>query len=86
MKGRRVGWTSQILKPGEYAKLPDGTWHACAPPAKDDPLDRFVANLAKHDVTEHDDGTITVVPSILVTHHDGKQWHGFLERGVWRSV
>ena len=32
-------------------------------------------------------GTITVSPSILV-YDDGRGngWHGFLERGVWRSV
>jgi hypothetical protein len=39
-------------------------------------------------VVEHEDGTITVSPSILVsTSRDGKPlevWHGFLERGVWR--
>lgn len=42
-------------------------------------------SLTKHDVIEHEDGTITVSPSILVEGHDG-QWHGYLERGVWREV
>lgn len=28
--------------------------------------------IADHDVTEHEDGTIT--------------WHGYLERGLWREV
>jgi hypothetical protein len=41
-------------------------------------------NLERHDVTVHDDKTITVSPSILVT--GGGEWHGYLERGVWRSV
>lgn len=87
MQGRRVEWEGQILKAGEYSKLPDGTWHAA--PATDlrdewgDAL--FLANLAGHDVVEHDDGTITVSPSILVKNHDGTEWHGFLERGAWRS-
>ena len=45
-------------------------------------------NLSAHRVVEHEDGTITVSPSILVTSgHDHKEpsWHGFLERGVWRE-
>lgn len=46
-----------------------------------------MGNLGKHDVTEHEDGTITVSPSILVSNpQEGELWHGFLERGVWRSV
>jgi hypothetical protein len=39
-----------------------------------------------HTIVEHEDGTITVSPSILVTGSHGKQWHGYLERGVWREV
>jgi hypothetical protein len=45
-------------------------------------------NISRHSVTEHEDGTITVSPSILVTSgRDGRapSWHGFLERGVWRE-
>jgi hypothetical protein len=44
------------------------------------------ARLEGWDLTEHDDGTITVSPSILA-HASGEhaEWHGFLERGVWRS-
>lgn len=42
------------------------------------------ATLGGHSVIEHDDGTITVSPSILVTGHDGR-WHGYLERGTWRE-
>lgn len=35
------------------------------------------------DVTEHDDGTITLNPSIL----DGTTgWHGYLDHGQWRQV
>lgn len=44
-----------------------------------------LGNLGNHDVTEHDDGTITVSPSILVSDHTGELWHGFLEHGVWRE-
>lgn len=47
--------------------------------------------LTKHTVREHEDGTITVAPgdgssnSILVT-RGSAQWHGYIERGYWRSV
>lgn len=36
-----------------------------------------------HSVTEFEDGTITVSPSIVVRH--GNLWHGWLERGIWRE-
>lgn len=70
-------------EPGDYWRmLKDGvaTWYGIAP-APGMPL----ANLTAHSVTEHEDGTITVSPSILITGHHGREWHGFLERGVWRE-
>jgi len=43
-----------------------------------------VGNLTAHDVAEHEDGTITVSPSILVNgHRPNRRRHGFLRRGVW---
>lgn len=46
-----------------------------------------VGRLGKHEVTEHEDGTVTVSPSILsTTATHGHDWHGYLERGVWREV
>ncbi len=45
-----------------------------------------IGNLTRHEIVEHEDDTITVSPSILVTAGHGKQWHGYLERGVWREV
>jgi hypothetical protein len=40
-----------------------------------------------HTITEHDDGTVTVSPSILATTAShGHDWHGYLERGVWREA
>ena len=38
---------------------------------------------SNHEVSEHEDGTITVSPSILDPRPGG--WHGFLERGIWRE-
>jgi hypothetical protein len=67
------------LEPGDYVKLPDGTYLVRPP----DP--RFHAgSLAGHRVVEHEDGTITASPSILISEPNVGQWHGFLERGVWR--
>jgi hypothetical protein len=56
-----------------YARVPYSDHHI-----------RMTANLSGHEVTKHDDGTITVSPSILVTDGAaGHSWHGFLERGIW---
>lgn len=66
------------LQPGEYGQWVDG-WYAIPPGTQ------LLANLGRHSVTQHNDATITVNPSILVS--DGRtKWHGFLERGVWRQV
>lgn len=70
------------LGEGEYGKEKDGTWYARPPGC-------HAGTLVNHEVTEHEDGTITVSPSILITwgDTDGKhQWHGYLERGIWREV
>lgn len=57
-----------------------GRWMARTP-------NGHLANLSRHEVTEHEDGTITVSPSISVTAGGiGEVYHGYLERGEWRSV
>lgn len=81
MQGRRND--TELLQPGDYGKV-DGVWHCCAPPDTGDWVTHFHGNLAKHTVVEHEDGTITVSPSILIKTHHGS-WHGYLERGVWRE-
>jgi hypothetical protein len=70
--------------PGAYWR--EGEWWMCCTP------NGRIGSLANHQVTEHEDGTITVSPSILVyprpRHGDPDErsgWHGFLERGVWRE-
>lgn len=51
-----------------------------------------LGRLEKHTVREHDDGTISVRPgdgssnSILVTGAHGRQWHGYIEHGVWSEA
>ena len=81
--GRRVecdpeGWFR--LEPGDYAKEPNGKWMARVPPPQ-----FHTGSLAGHQITEHEDGTITASPSILHTEPNVGQWHGFLEHGVWRE-
>jgi hypothetical protein len=87
MQGRRRpdGTPVEQLEPGDYVfdsrphfagkwaiRAPDGTWGGYLGPG--------------HHVEVHDDGTITVTPSILVFKPRGVQgWHGFLERGTWRE-
>lgn len=83
MTGRRLpdgtDWSSSI-NPGDYWKHANGSWFAQTP-------NDHLANLSKHSVTEHDDTTITVSPCILVSYYGKRKedWHGYLERGVWRE-
>lgn len=82
MQGKRVdAHDDPLLAPGEYGIMSNGTWHGCTP-------NGHGCSLAKHTVIEHEDGTITVSPSILVSDARGEVelWHGYLERGVWREV
>jgi hypothetical protein len=88
MIGRRIDNPEGLPQPGDYGKQ-NGHRYACAPrrvsPSPNDAHNLFVASLAGHDIVEHEDGTITVSPSILIHRHDG-EWHGYLEKGIWREV
>lgn len=89
MQGKRVELISQeggfqSLSPGEYGRWTDGTWYGCTP-------NDHGCNLGSHKVTEHEDGTITVSPSIRVSYdkRSGEHvevWHGYLEHGAWRNA
>lgn len=79
---RRDRPDDSIPEPGEYGRGSNGQWQCC-PPGQP----HLFGNLSSHDVIEHEDGTITVSPSILITQEwRNLQWHGYLERGVWREV
>jgi hypothetical protein len=91
MQGRRLpdytqGEEMPSFAPGDYCKMTftegDGRveWWASHPKGG-------LGNLAEHQIEEHEDGTITVNPSILVEApgQPEKSWHGYLERGVWRE-
>lgn len=99
------GWMTEPLECGDYVKIAptamadgsplpsDWPWQKCFPYWECKSPNGQVCSLDPkiHTITEHEDGTITVAPSILIyTSHDhGKTrielWHGFLERGVWRT-
>jgi len=77
------------MNPGEYYKQ-DGTWYAHVPTNVRNSIGGlFTANLARHEVVENPDGTITVQPSILVegVTEQGNTfvWHGYLDAGKWRE-
>lgn len=89
MQGRRVepdinkyNWG---MAPGDYGYAKNDPWEAwvCLSP------NGLIGALGNHKVTEHEDGTITVSPSILITvdnPDDGNaSYHGFLKRGVWEE-
>lgn len=87
MQGKRRDITDNPieLQSGEYGKHGNTWWgHLPIPHPNDEFLP--LVHLSRHDITEHEDGTITVSPSILWQHHSGRTWHGYLERGVWREV
>ena len=65
------------MSPGDYWKDEHGVWFVFPP--KDG---AGVGSLTEHSVVEHDDGTISVSPSIMFA----GVYHGFLERGVWREA
>lgn len=81
MQGRRRDNNTLALEHGDYAwGERHEVWFCCPPRGA-------VGSLADHTVTEHEDGTITVSPSILMpstTEHGN--WHGYLEHGIWREV
>lgn len=88
-QGRRLpdgskwyGDDENSARAGDYGRvLMDGEWvWRCRTP------NGFGGHLGQHEVTEYEDGTITVSPSILVSSPPEGAWHGFLERGVWREV
>lgn len=85
--------TYPLVNPGDYGKLkdrpkPEGLilddeiwerqfyWQLKCPDGSMCSLHPQV-----HRVTENEDGTITVFPSIVTP-----TWHGWLENGIWRSV
>lgn len=87
MQGTRVAFRAGFpsgFRTGDYCKVPASVdprpgqvWYAMAPNGD------IGAILQKHHtVAEHEDGTITVTPSLVMP----GGWHGFLHAGVWSEV
>ncbi len=78
-------WTT--IEKGDFGKeSTDIGWHWYGRVPSNQLTSYGICDLSKHEVTEHEDQTITVSPSILTWDGKGNQWHGFLEHGVWREV
>lgn len=79
-------WTT--AKAFDYGKLTHEKgwyWYCCVPGDNDDNFN--MGDLSKHTVTENEDGSITVSPSILIgSYTSNDAWHGYLEGGIWREV
>lgn len=84
MKATRVEhiadlWGDDGIDGGYCPVVSDGkqTWMVRTP-------NGHYGNLANHEVVEHEDGTITVTPSILISNpQEGELYHGFLTKGEW---
>ena len=86
MKGRRLPDDSdgRKMEPGDYFRVTwtghENEWWFR------DPIGN-VGRIRHHAVTEHEDGTITVEPSIADSSPSGEtNWHGFLRQGVWSDA
>lgn len=93
------GWLPPNFAPGDYGRVdadkirgrmadmghpiranhPFTHWEVRAPDGSAGRLDPSL-----HTVIEHEDGTITVSPSIDFSKRTPGAFHGWLERGVWR--
>ena len=82
--GRRNDTEPKNMLPGDYGKY-EGYWYCMAPRDTGDWFTNYIGNISRHQITEHEDGTITVHPSIEIKNSHGV-WHGWLERGVWRDA
>jgi hypothetical protein len=66
-------------RPGDYGLVTEQGWWYVVPPRPG----FHRAFITKHEVVAHEDGTITVTPSISTVYGNGRRWHGFLRSGVW---
>lgn len=85
MVGKRiypdVDGNCELLNPGEYRKWKGTSWLVCVPTGIHGTIDD------RWKIEEHEDGTITVSPSIEVSSpgQPDLYWHGFLRKGIWES-
>ena len=84
MTGRRVpdGTEPSEYQAGDYGRW-KGEWWAQSP--ANAAGHSFLGCLRLHTVVEHDDGTISVTPSILIKQPTVGIYHGYLEHGTWTA-
>lgn len=77
--------TAQVWDYGKLTHDMGWHWYCCVPEDNDDGF--MLGDLSRHTVTEHEDGTISVSPSIEIGKYTSREtWHGYLEKGIWRKV
>jgi hypothetical protein len=96
MPGTRVlpdadGWLdpAEINRPGCYGRATNprvigrrtGWWEVTTPDGHLCSL-----NTDVHTVVEHEDGTVTVTPSLDMSQRHPGGWHGWLTRGHFKSI
>ncbi len=88
MKGRRIHAAAgrhvadALELPGDYGIAEDGALWTILPHGETIRL--TPKSAGGWGIEEHEDGTVTVTPSIFC--HSDPPWHGFLRRGVWVEV
>ena len=93
MSGVRIwpdekGWLPTDMPPASYGRATAeralgarvGWWQVTTPDGHVGAL-----NPEVHSIIEHDDGTITVTPSIDMSQRHAGAWHGYLTTGEFRS-
>lgn len=86
MQGQRLqdgsDWSLSVPNGAYWRSCHDSGWDAVTP-------NGLLANLRSHEVIEHEDGTITVSPSIEVNRGRANPnvgyFHGYLKHGVWET-
>jgi hypothetical protein len=80
-QGTRLNDNVTKLERGEYSKQSNGTWFLCLPTGIHATINNEIWKI-----TEHENNTITVTPSINTTSHNPEyNWHGYLENGIFRE-
>lgn len=96
MQGKHLPDGESPQKPGDYAWMPyagwgskpswflgPGEWHVMDPTGGMGAIGRVTSKQpAAHTWIEHENGTVTFKPSLVMP----SGWHGFLIGGVFKSV
>ncbi len=82
-QGKRIKGHSELDESSVcYWRLDDGAWMLWLPDERIEHFHGLLGRLKNHTVEEHEDWSITVTPSVLVSNRNVTK-HGFLTHGVW---